>query len=51
MVTTGAGRLFDLVLKKKVKIEVNHRYPLADADAAHRGLESRATTGSTVLIP
>lgn len=51
MVTLAAGRLFDLVLKKVIRIEVNHRYPLADAAAAHRALESRATTGSTVLIP
>lgn len=51
MLATGAGRLFDLVLQKKVKIEVNHRYRLADAADAHRALESRATTGSTVLLP
>ena len=43
--------LFDIVLAGKVKIEVNHRYPLKDAAQAQRDLEARKTTGSTVLIP
>jgi NADPH2:quinone reductase len=34
-----------------VKIEVRQTYPLRDAEQAHRALESRQTTGSTVLIP
>jgi NADPH:quinone reductase len=46
-----AKDLFDLVKSGKVKIEVNHRYPLKDAVQAHRDLEARKTTGSTVLIP
>jgi NADPH2:quinone reductase len=34
-----------------VKIAVNQRYPLREAAQAHRDLESRKTTGSTVLLP
>ncbi len=45
----AAGELFDLVQKGVVTIEVNHRFPLADAAEAHRALEGRKTTGSTVL--
>jgi NADPH2:quinone reductase len=43
--------LFDIVLSGKVKIEINHRYALKDAAQAHRDLEARKTTGSTILIP
>jgi NADPH:quinone reductase len=46
-----AKDLCDVVLSGKVKIEVNHRYALKDAAQAHRDLEGRKTTGSTVLIP
>ena len=43
--------LFDVVASGAVKIEVNQRYDLADAEQAHRDLEARRTTGSTILIP
>ena len=46
-----AAELFDVVLKGAVKIQVNQTFPLKDAAAAHIALESRKTTGSTVLIP
>ena len=46
-----AGDLFDVVAKGAVKIEVNQTFPLKDAAAAHIALESRKTTGSTVLLP
>ena len=46
-----AKDLIDVVLKKKVKIEVNQTYPLKEAQQAHRDLESRKTTGQTVLLP
>lgn len=46
-----AGDLFDVVSRGVVKIEVNQTYPLKDAAAAHIALESRKTTGSTVLLP
>jgi len=47
----GAKELFDMVKSGKVKIEVNQTYALKDAAQAHRDLESRKTTGSTVLLP
>lgn len=47
----SAGALFDVVKSGAVKIEVNQSYALADAADAHRDLEARKTTGSTVLIP
>jgi NADPH2:quinone reductase len=34
-----------------VKIPINQKYPLKDAQQAHRDLESRKTTGSTILVP
>ena len=46
-----AKDLFDVVLSGKVKIEVRQRYALKDAAEAHRDLEGRKTTGSTVLVP
>lgn len=46
-----AQDLFDVVEKGAVNIEVNQRYPLAEAANAHRDLENRKTTGSTILIP
>ncbi len=47
----GAKELFDIVKSGKVKIEINQRYALADAAQAHRDLEGRKTTGSTVFTP
>ncbi len=46
-----ANDLFDVVSRGIVKIEVNQTYALKDAAQAHRDLEARKTTGSTVLIP
>jgi NADPH2:quinone reductase len=46
-----ASELFDMVGSGKVKIEVNQTYPLKEADQAHRDLEARKTTGSTILLP
>jgi NADPH2:quinone reductase len=46
-----ATELFDVVKSGAVKIEVNQTYRLFDAAHAHRDLESRKTTGSSVLIP
>jgi NADPH2:quinone reductase len=43
--------LFKVVKSGKVKARIGQRYPLADAAKAHRDLEGRATTGSTILIP
>ena len=47
----AAAELFAIVKSGKVKITINQTYPLRDAAQAHRDLESRKTTGSTVLIP
>jgi NADPH:quinone reductase len=47
----AADDLFRVVLDGKVKIEVEQTFPLRDAAAAHRAIESRRTTGSTVLLP
>jgi NADPH2:quinone reductase len=46
-----AKNLFDAVLSGKVTVPVNATFPLKDAADAHRALESRGTTGSTVLLP
>lgn len=48
---TSAAALFDVVGRGIVSIEINQRYALADAAAAHGDLESRKTTGTTVLVP
>jgi NADPH2:quinone reductase len=46
-----AASLFEVVRSGQVKIEVLQRYALTDAAQAHRDLEARKTTGSTVLLP
>ena len=47
----AAGALIDVIQSGAVKIEVNQSFALAETAEAHRALESRATTGSTVLLP
>jgi len=47
----GANDLFDVVKSGKVRIEIAQRYSLKDAAQAHRDLEARKTTGSTILLP
>jgi NADPH2:quinone reductase len=46
-----ANDLFDVVSSGKVKIEIGARFALKDAAEAHRAMEARETTGSTILIP
>ena len=46
---TAARELFDVVQKGAVKLAINQTYPLRDAARAHRDLQSRKTTGSTVF--
>jgi len=46
---TAANELFDVVRSGAVKLAINQTYPLRDAAQAHRDLESRKTTGSTVF--
>ncbi len=48
---TAAKDLFGVVENGSVKIEINQRFPLKDAAEAHRALEGRKTTGSTLLMP
>lgn len=43
--------LFQRILSGAVKVEINQRYALADIQQAHRDLEGRLTTGSTVILP
>ncbi|KWI51396.1 quinone oxidoreductase [Burkholderia pseudomultivorans] len=47
----AAAELFDVILSGKVKTSINQRYPLAEVGRAHADLESRKTTGSTLLVP
>jgi NADPH2:quinone reductase len=47
----AAKALFSMISSKKVRLHIGQRYPLADAARAHRDLEARKTTGSTLLIP
>ena len=47
----SAADLFEVVASGAVKIEVHQTYPLAETAQAHRDLEARKTTGSTVLLP
>jgi len=49
--TSMAAELFDVVKSGAVKIEINQTYKLRDAVQAHRDLESRKTTGCTVILP
>lgn len=47
----SAKELFAIVKKGGIKVGIDQSYPLEDAAQAHRDLEARKTTGSTVLVP
>lgn len=47
----AARELFAMVKSRKVRIRIGQTYPLAEVAQAHRDLEARRTTGSTVLLP
>jgi NADPH2:quinone reductase len=47
----SAEELFDMITAGRIKVEIDQRYPLADAARAHIELASRKTTGSSVLVP
>ena len=56
MVTRGdlearADAIFGMLAAKKLKLRIEHIYPLAEAQQAHRDLEGRKTTGKLLLIP
>src|SRR5262249_46123327 len=44
-------RLFDALNRGILQVEIGQRFALCDAAEAHRALESRGTTGSTILLP
>ncbi|MBC3919371.1 quinone oxidoreductase [Undibacterium sp. CY18W] len=46
-----AAQLFSIVESGKIKIDIHQRYALSEVAQAHRDLEARKTTGSTILIP
>lgn len=47
----GAAMLFDLIGKGVLSVDIRQRYALSDVAQAHRDLEARLTTGSTILLP
>ncbi len=47
----SAARLFEMIGSGTVEVQIGARYPLLDVAEAHRALEGRQTTGSTILIP
>ncbi len=47
----SSADVFDRVLAGDITVEINQRYALADVQQAHRDLEARRTTGSTILLP
>lgn len=47
----AAAKLFAMIGAEKLKIDIGRRFLLSDAADAHRALEARETTGSTILLP
>ncbi len=46
-----AGAVFAMIRDNKLKLRIEHVYPLAEAQKAHRDLEARKTTGKLLLLP
>jgi NADPH2:quinone reductase len=46
-----AGNVFDMLARGALRVAIHQRYVLADAAQAHRDLESRRTTGASILVP
>jgi NADPH:quinone reductase-like Zn-dependent oxidoreductase len=46
-----AGNVFDMLARGALRVAIHQRYALADAAQAHRDLESRRTTGASILVP
>ena len=46
-----AGDVLQMIVNGELKIHIHHRYPLAEAQQAHRDLEGRKTTGKLLLVP
>jgi NADPH:quinone reductase len=49
--TARSGAVFGMISAGKLKLRIEHTYPLAEAQRAHRELEARKTTGKLLLIP
>ena len=47
----SASRLFEMMQSGAITVQIGARYPLREAAEAHRALEARETTGSTILVP
>ncbi len=47
----SAAAVFERLLAGSLRVEIRQRYPLAEIRQAHRDLEARVTTGSTVILP
>ena len=47
----GSARVFEMLANGALSVSINQRYPLKEAAQAHRDLEARKTTGSTILLP
>lgn len=45
-----AAQLFEMILSGKIQIDIRQRYPLSEVAQAHRDLEARKTTGSSILM-
>ena len=48
---TRSGDVFGMIANGKLKLRIEHTYPLAEAQQAHRDLEGRKTTGKLLLLP
>jgi NADPH2:quinone reductase len=48
---TRSSAVFGMIAEGKLKLRIQHTYPLAEAQQAHRDLEGRKTTGKLLLIP
>ena len=46
-----SSAVFGMLAAGKLKLRIEHTYPLAEAQRAHRDLEGRKTTGKLLLIP
>jgi NADPH:quinone reductase len=46
-----SGAVFGMIASGQLKLRIEHTYPLADAQQAHRDLEGRKTTGKLLLLP
>jgi NADPH2:quinone reductase len=46
-----SNAVFGMMVSGKLKLRIEHTYPLAEAQRAHRELEGRKTTGKLLLLP